>query len=403
MSPSGPSVAIVCFPSFGGSGVIATELGIGLSSTGHQVHIVSSRPPVRWHACPRIHMHTIKSSTYPLFEHAPYTMALASKLVEIHEQTPLDIIHVHYAVPHAVGAYLARQIIGPAAPQLLVTLHGTDVTHVGNAPEHKAPLRLALTHCDGLTTPTKYLCDQAFERLDLPAHLPMKVIPNFVDTAHFTPANNNVRAHLLELIRGRNGAAHEPFLIHISNFRPVKRPLDVIDIFSQVTQELPARLLMVGDGPELEKVRQRVEQYGLEDRVYFIGAQRDVVPYLQHCDALLLPSEMESFGLVALEAMSCGVPVVASQVGGLPELVSHGKHGFLAPAGQSTQMAQDTLRILRDPTLRKEMGEQARADVERTWTRPRVVTQYSALYQELLTGADAPQTHQLSPLGALDP
>ncbi len=378
------NIAMVCFPSFGGSGVLATELALALARRGHRVHLLSSRRPFRLDEHPRLRFHPIEVHDYPLFEHAPFTMALASQLALLSEQESIDVLHLHYAIPFAASALLMKQILGTKAPKVVTTLHGTDVTHLGHLPHHLPVLQTALRQSDGITTPSQYLRKAAYTHLKLsPDTTPIQVIPNFVDSHHFRPADEDTIAPAHPFFQSSEDKTHSPILVHLSNFRPVKRPIDVIDIFAKIRSQRPARLLMIGDGPEREHVALHARQLGVDEDVSFIGSQREFVSYLQRCDLMLLPSEMESFGLAALEAMSCGVPVLASHVGGLPELIEHGVSGYLADVGDIEAMAALALQHFDTPQQMDAMRQAARRVVEAKWSTSHIIQQYEEAYLRL--------------------
>jgi L-malate glycosyltransferase len=327
--------------------------------------------------------HEVATRSYPLLDDGAYTLALASKIVEVCQYEGLDLLHVHYAVPHATSAYLARQILGPEAPRIVTTLHGTDITLVGSDPSFLPITRFSIVQSDGVTTPSAYLKQATYERLDVPRTLPIEVIPNFVDTERYAPGP---RRSLAELggpaLPG--GATAPAVLVHVSNFRPLKKVDDVVRIFAEVNRVRPAVLLLIGDGPERSRVEALVRQLGLGNRVVFVGKMVSFVELLQASDVFLMPSESESFGLAALEALSCGVPVVASDVGGIPEVVPDGEVGFLAPVGDVATMAERVLRILADERLRARLSQAARARALQQYGLPPAIARYEALYERVL-------------------
>jgi N-acetyl-alpha-D-glucosaminyl L-malate synthase BshA len=301
-------IATVCFPSLGGSGVVASELAVGLAERGHDVHLVASALPSRVAGSRRLTFHEVTVPEYPLFEHAPYALAVASKLIALARRTHIDLIHVHYAVPHAASAYLARQALGAGAPRVVVSLHGTDVTVVGADPRLVDVTAFSVRAADGVTAPSRYLEHEACSRLGL-SDVNIELLPNFVDTDRFTPP-------------AARAARDAAVLFHVSNFRPVKRVGDLLEVLLRVRRELPARLVAVGDGPERAGLEARAAELGLGEAVQFLGKRDDFVDLLREADAFVLPSETESFGVAALESLSAGVPVFAYRVGGLPEVVS---------------------------------------------------------------------------------
>ena len=383
-------VGIVCYPTFGGSGVVATEIGLALAHRGHRVHLLSYDVPSRLdHFVENLAFHEVATRSYPLLDDGAYTLALASKIVEVCQYEGLDLLHVHYAVPHATSAYLARQVLGRDAPRIVTTLHGTDITLVGSDPSFLPITRFSIVQSDGVTTPSVYLREATYERLDVPSSLPIEVIPNFVDTERYAPGSRRSVADLcgaaLPIPTTQSSDGQRPaVLTHVSNFRPLKRVDDVVRIFARVQRERPAVLLLVGDGPERSRVEALARQLGLAGSVVFFGKMLSFVELLQSTDVFLMPSESESFGLAALEALSCGVPVVASDVGGIPEVVPDGEVGFLAPVGDVATMADRVLRILSDADLHVRLSSAAR---ERALTRyglQPAIDRYEAHYDHVL-------------------
>ena len=380
-------VGIVCYPTFGGSGVVATEIGLALAARGCRVHVLSYEVPSRLdHFVENVLFHEVATPSYPLIEHSPYTLALASKIVEVSRYEGLDVLHVHYAVPHATSAYLARQILGRDAPRIVTTLHGTDITLVGSDPSFLPITRFSIMASDGVTTPSAYLRGATHELLDVPATTAIEVIPNFVDTARFTPSPRRAVAEVYPPFAavGLSPAV----LTHVSNFRPLKRGDDVIRIFAEVHRRAgrPTVLMLVGDGPERSRAEALVRQLGLVGSVAFLGKMVSFVEVLQASDVFLLPSESESFGLAALEALSCGVPVVASHVGGLPEVVPDGEVGYLAPVGDVATMSERVLRLLADPDLHRRQSDAARARAVANYQISPAVDRYQAYYERVLAG-----------------
>jgi N-acetyl-alpha-D-glucosaminyl L-malate synthase BshA len=364
-------IGITCYPTFGGSGIIATEIGLSLARRGHAVHFICYDVPRRLERPEaNVTFHRVEVRDYPLFQYSSYPLALASKMVEVATQQKLDLLHVHYAIPHAASAYMARQILGPGAPKIVTTLHGTDITLVGNERAFLPITRFSIVESDAITVPSRYLAEATYANLDIPRAVPIEVIPNFVDSEKFRPAPLQKVA---------------PILIHNSNFRPLKRVDDVIRIFAIVKRaRSDARLVLVGDGPEHARVEAMVREAGLTDAVTFLGEQLSFVESLQQGAAFLLPSESESFGLAALEALACGVPVVASSIGGLPELITEGETGFLRPLGDIEAMAQAALSLLSDEDLRARMAVTARQSVEAKWRREPAVDRYESCYRRVL-------------------
>ncbi len=378
-------IGITCYPTFGGSGIIATEIGLELARRGHRVHFICSDVPGRLERfVDNVFFHAVEVRDYPLFD-SPYALALASKMVEVATYESLDLLHVHYAIPHATSAYLARQILGARSPKLLTTLHGTDITLVGNDRTFLPITRFSILQSDGITVPSQYLKDATYDNLDVPRSTPIEVISNFVDAAKYRPASEKPWHELAHLFpRCKDANARPRVLIHNSNFRPLKRVDDVVRIFAEVAKTRPTVLLLVGDGPERSRIEGMVRDLGLFDQVCFLGKQLNFVEVLQLADVFLQPSETESFGLAALEAMSCGVPVVGSNVGGVPEVVTDNDSGLLFPLGDLPAMIAGVLRLLDDPALHTKMSRAARAQVESHFQRAPMIDRYEAYYRTIL-------------------
>jgi len=367
-------VTVVCFPNLGGSGVIAAEIAAGLAERGHRVRVVATAPPGR--PLPQLDNLTfepIRVSDYPLFKHPPYTLDVAAKLVELGSDS--DVVHIHYAVPHAASALLARQALGAAAPRWVATLHGTDVTLLADRPGYQAVARLSVEAADGLTTPSAFLREEAKRLLALAPETPIEVIPNFVDTRRFSPPAE----------AGRRDAATDepPTLLHVSNFRPVKRATDVIETLARVRKRVPARLLLVGDGPERTQAAQRAEQLGLADHVVELGERADVAELIPKADAFLLTSANESFGVAALEALSCGVPVFGYRVGGLPEVVGE-DCGVLVDPFDIDALADAVVASLRDPQRHDRYRRAARSRAVEHFDRNDILDRWETYYRELM-------------------
>ncbi len=366
-------VGILCYPTYGGSGAVATEMGRALAEAGHTVHLFSYASPFRMGAAPRgLHFHQAEVFTYPLFRYPSYDLALASCVVEVARREGLDVLHAHYAVPHAVSALLARESLGEPGPAVVTTLHGTDVTLVGAESSYGPVIRWSLSRSDAVTAVSRHLADATTELFAPDAEI--RVVPNFVDTERFRPRDGD---------RGSWVADDGPTLIHLSNFRPVKRPLDVVETFARVREELPARLVLAGEGPELPVVRNRVRALGLTDSVVFAGEVRDVPGLLQGGDAFLLASDSESFGLAALEAMACGLPVVSTDGGGIAELVRDGETGLLAPTGDVEALATACLDVLSTPERAAGLGEEGRRRSESDYAMDDVIGLYESIYTEV--------------------
>jgi N-acetyl-alpha-D-glucosaminyl L-malate synthase BshA len=379
------NIGIVCYASVGGSGVIATELGKSLASRGHRVHILSSETPFRLnHYQPNLSFHRVETPSYPLFREPQYVLSLATKIVQVARQEDLDIVHAHYAIPHAAAAYLARQILAstgpPRVPRVITTLHGTDITLVGSDRSYSETVAFSVEQSDGVTAVSQSLKADTFRELHV--HRDIQVIPNFLDCAAYSRAD-------VALLRRELAPRGEKVLIHVSNFRPVKRVTAVVEIFARARREMPARLLMVGDGPDLGAAMQLAATLGVADDVRFLGEQDAVVPLLSASDVLLLPSAQESFGLAALEAMACEVAVVASRVGGLPELIDDGVSGFLHSPADLDGMAQSALRLLGNDSLRGRVTSAGRRVATERFCDSIVVPRYERFYEETLTAAAA--------------
>ena len=368
-------IGMVCYPSYGGSGTIATELGKVLGVRGHQVHFISYSIPYRLREYnENVFFHEVSMMKYPLFEFPPYTLALAEKIVEVAEKEALDLIHVHYAIPHSTSAYLAKQMLN-GKPKIITTLHGTDVTLVGSDESYYRINKFSIEQSDGVTTVSEYLKRETEEKFHI--KIPIKVIPNFVDTNCFSHTHR-CRAKCLFAPKG------EQIIMHISNFRPVKRIEDIISAFALINAEIPSKLLMVGDGPMMSVALRMVEKLEISSSVTFLGKQDDVAGLLPIADLFLIPSETESFGLSALEAMSCEVPVIGTNVGGLPEVIEHGNTGYLVEVGDVKAMAEWAKRLLKDDDLHEKMGKRARQVVLEKFHQDKIVDMYEDYYKEIL-------------------
>jgi L-malate glycosyltransferase len=367
-------IGVSCYPTVGGSGTVAVELASALAARGHQVHVVCYESPVRLKPHRGLFFHEVDVSDYPLFKYPPYVMALSSRLSDVAIRYHLDIIHAHYAIPHSISAFLAREIVGGDRPRLVTTLHGTDITLIGSDPAYRPITRFALEQSDVVTAPSAFLKEQT-ER-DICGHCCVDVIPNFVDIKRFTPD--------LKSAGGRFAAPDEWMLVHVSNFRPVKRVADVVRIFARVNERHPSRLVMIGDGPDRGIAEREAAAAGVSDRVSMLGAVTDVETVVACSDAMLLPSAGESFGLAALEAMACGVPIVGARAGGLPEVVTDGVNGVLAEIGDVDRMAAGIADVLADPARAEAFSRSARATAEDKFRTDLIVPMYEAAYEKAL-------------------
>ncbi len=374
-------IGITCYPTYGGSGVVATELGIELAARGHEVHFITYQQPFRLSGRERgIFYHEVPVPTYPLFEYPPYDLALATRMSEVGEYYGLDLLHVHYAIPHSVSALLARQMLAARGKRLpfVTTLHGTDITLVGLDRSYLPVTRFAIENSDGVTAISNYLREKTVQ--EFAVQRPIEVVPNFVNCDLYQP---------LPMDEHRAGRARwapegEKLLLHLSNFRPVKRVTDVVEVFARVSREMPARLLLVGDGPERSNAEYLVHTLGLQERVLFLGKQEDVHRLLPLADLLLMPSTLEAFGLVALEAAACRVPTIATRQGGVGELIEDGVNGRLLPVGDVDGMAEAALALLRDPSALQAMAAAARQTAQQRFCTTRIIPQYEAFYDELV-------------------
>jgi N-acetyl-alpha-D-glucosaminyl L-malate synthase BshA len=375
-------IGITCYPTYGGSGVVATELGIELAAMGHEVHFISYSQPFRLSGRDQgIFYHEVPVSSYPLFEFPPYDLALASRMAEVAEFNGLDLLHVHYAIPHSVSALLARQMLAARGRRLpfVTTLHGTDITLVGLDRSYLPITRYAIQESDGVTSISSYLKDKTIQNFDVTRGI--EVVPNFVNCDVYTPINNEAaRAEA----RGRLAAPDEAILMHLSNFRPVKRVVDVVKVFAQVVREIPAQLVLVGDGPERSAAEWLARDLHIHEKVHFLGKQERVNELLPLADLLLMPSELESFGLAALEAMACKVPSIATRVGGVPELVDDGVTGLLYAVGDTDAMAQGALSLLGDRARLEAMREAGRKTAQTRFCSTLVVPQYVRYYESVI-------------------
>lgn len=371
------NIGITVYPTYGGSGIVGSELGKELAERGHTVHFISSSLPTRLtKLSERVRFHKVEMLSYPLFEHQPYTLALASMMAKVAETENLDLLHVHYAIPHSISAILARESLKPKRYlPVITTLHGTDITLVGADRSYLPITRYGIVQSDGVTAISHYLKDVTKETFQFDD---IEVIPNFVCKSEYA-------RHPVAELRASLATQGEPLLVHVSNLRPVKRPVDCVEILARVLQKgISARLVMVGDGSERPRAEQRARDLGIAGQCVFVGEQPNIVEYLSTADVLLLPSEQESFGLAALEAMACEVPVVASRVGGVPEVVTDGETGFLSEVGDVDKMAEDAARLLTDEEFRREMGRRARESALARYSTDIVIPKYIEFYNRIL-------------------
>jgi len=376
-------IGIVCYPTYGGSGVVATELGKGLALKGHEVHFIAYRMPARLDSfTENVYYHEVSYADYPLFEHAPYESALASKIVDVALFEKLDVLHVHYAIPHASAAFMAREILKARGKYLpyITTLHGTDITLVGRDATYAPVVEFSINQSDGVTTVSQNLKDETYKNFNVQRDI--SVIYNFVDTIRFKKAR---KEHFKKAIAPNS----EKLLIHTSNFRPVKRTQDVIEIFKIVHEQIPSKLLLVGDGPERQPMEKLCRDLGLNEDVRFLGKQEAVEELLAVSDLFLMPSEYESFGLAALEAMACEVPVISSCTGGTPEINIQGVTGFMSKVGDVEDMAKNAMKILTDEVLCAKMRKQALEQAQR-FDIENILPVYEAFYQSVIQQSTVP-------------
>lgn len=370
-------IGITCYPSLGGSGVVATELGKLLAENGHEIHFITYDMPFRLgHFHQNIWYHGVEANRYAVFKYPPYDLALANRMAQVAKVHRLDLLHVHYAIPHAVAAILAKQMVGDHL-KVVTTLHGTDITILGEDPTLKDIICFGVNNSDAVTAVSDSLVKQTEEMLCV--NKKIERIYNFIDWRVFYPRD-------VSEIRPMYAKQNEKILLHISNFRAVKRPKDVIHIFERVQRQIPARLILVGEGVEWPKVNALVEELGLTSKVIFLGKQDEVAQLISLADLLLLPSAKESFGLVALEAMACGIPTVGSNIGGIPEVVKHGETGFLADVGDIETMANYSIRLLKDQKLYQAFSQNGLQRVKNKFCGKNIAQQYENLYYRVVEG-----------------
>ena len=372
-------IGITCYPTYGGSGAVATELGMALGRRGHDVHFICYAPPFRLDRCTaNVHYHEVEVSSYPLFRYPPYDLALTSKMLEVMCAHRLDVLHVHYAIPHAISAVLARQMMPDCPIRVVTTLHGTDITIVGREAAYLRVTRFGLQQSDAVTAVSSFLAEET-DRV-IGADTPIRVIPNFVDPEKFAPRTND------EVRRTLAPRAATKVLTHVSNFRPVKRVRDVVHVFAAVRREMDARLVLVGDGPDQPAALDLAADLGVGGDVVAFGRSENVAELLAASDLFLLPSAGESFGLAALEAQACGVPVIGTLEGGLPEVIENGVTGCLCDVGDREAMSAHAIDLLRCDERRARFGRAARERAQRLFAADDVVGRYEALYAEVVGG-----------------
>jgi N-acetyl-alpha-D-glucosaminyl L-malate synthase BshA len=365
-------IGITCYPTYGGSGIVATELGHELAARGHEIHFISYAHPIRLDPdVPGIHYHEVEVTTYPLFQYPPYTLALASRMFEVASRHKLDLLHVHYAIPHSISAILAQEMTAERRLPFVTTLHGTDITLVGAAPSYFPITKFSIERSDGVTTISDYMKRRTIEFFGVKNSI--SVIPNFVNCSVYQP-NEDLRQE------GRKR------ILHISNFRPVKRVLDCIRAFAKVREHVDAELVMAGDGPDRGAAEGLARELGVEEFVLFLGKQDHMERLIPRMHALHLPSETEAFGLAALEAMACGVPPVATLAGGIPDLITHAVDGFLEPVGDVERQAKRLVELLTDSALHKRMAAAARSTAQSRFSTSLIIPQYETFYERLLRG-----------------
>ena len=371
-------IGITCYPTYGGSGAVATELGLDLARRGHQVHFITYDSPFRLRGyAERVFFHQVETRMghYPLFDHFPYTLALASKQYEVVVRERLEVLHVHYAIPHATTAYLAREMLNGEWPlRVITTLHGTDITLVGQESSFYGITKFSIEQSDGVTAVSNYLRDETYRAFGC-GTCDIRTIPNFVNLQEYRPGDPDCR--------GRLAPPGHRLITHVSNFREVKRVKDVIRVFARIQRALPATLIMIGDGPERVDAESEARELGVAEHVRFLGRIDSVASLLQGSDLFILPSQTESFGLAALEAMACGSPVVATRAGGLPEVIDDGVNGILEPVGSVEAMGRRAVELLRDPERHAAMRAAAIAKAEQ-FSSDQIVPMYEAIYQEVL-------------------
>lgn len=373
------NIGITCYPTYGGSGVVATELGKALAERGHNVHFISYALPMRLTGfTDNVVFHEVETSSYPLFDFPLYTLALASKMVEVAKFEKLDLFHCHYAIPHATSAFLAKEMLAPTNIKVITTLHGTDITLVGLEPSFLSVMKFSIERSDGVTAVSRFLKEKTLTNYGIDKEI--EVIPNFVDTRRYHRGD-------AEEVRKHFSTPGEKILVHTSNFRPVKRVGDVIRVFNEVLKKVPSKLILVGDGPDRSQCEILCRELGIQEHVRFLGKQIDVIHILAAADIFLMPSQSESFGLSALEAMACSVPVISSSVGGLPELQVHGQTGFIAEIGDIDRMAKYAIDLLTNPSKYQLFADSARRRALE-FDAAKIVDHYERYYHKVLEGIE---------------
>lgn len=370
-------IGMVCYPTYGGSGIVATELGMELAERGHQVHFISYAAPMRLDTFhPNIFYHEVEIPHYPLFEFHMYTLALTGKIIDVIKYEKLDVVHVHYAIPHAVSGLLTKQILGDKNIKLITTLHGTDITLVGLEPAFQPIVRYSLQQSDAVTSVSQYLKDKTIQLFS--PERPIEVIYNFINPEVYKPSECRLRSQI--------AAEGERILVHTSNFRPVKRVTDTILVLAEVLKKCPAKLVLIGDGPDRHEAEALARKMGISEHVKFLGKQTALPQILSCGDVFLLPSQSESFGLAALEAMACGLPVVATSVGGIPEVVEHGETGFVTEIGDTERMAKYIVELFENPKKLEALSVNARNRAVEKFHVDKIIPQYEELYLQLVEG-----------------
>lgn len=371
------NIGICCYPTHGGSGVLATELGIELAHEGHHVHIISYSVPFRLRQFhPNLFFHEVNLMSYPLFKHPPYELGLINKIAEVTKSEKLDIVHAHYAIPHAFSAYVAKQMLKPNEPKIITTLHGTDITLVGTDASYFDIVKFSIEESDGVTAVSNFLKAHTIEQFNI--QRPIEVIYNFVDTKRFAPnSENQCQCY---------APNQEKIIVHVSNFRALKRVPDAVRIYAKIQERIPSVLLLVGEGQDRNAANDIAIQLGVQDKIHFMGNQDYVESILADACLFLLPSEKESFGLVALEAMSCGVPVIGSNAEGIPEVVEHGKTGYLHQVGDIDSMAQSAIQLLENTELHQQFSKDARNAVIQKFSSNTHISHYLEYYERILSG-----------------